>query len=78
MDRYRLTQVDRLQCGETRGQTESDTGRHITVWDFAGHVDRQRVTQVDCTVGCLRTRGRVETDTGRQITVWRDTWTDRE
>ena len=58
----------------TRGKTESDTG---TVWDFAGHVDRQRLTQVD-RLQFGETRGQTETDTGRQITVWGDTWTDRD
>ena len=43
-----MTHVDyTMSCLRTRGQTESDTGRPITVWEFSLHVDRQRLTQVN-------------------------------
>ena len=72
VDRQRVTQVGRLQLGETRGQRVTQVDR-LQLGETRG----QRVTQVD-RLQLGKTHGHTESDTGRQITVWRDTWIDRE
>ena len=62
MDRQTVMHLDyTVGCLRTHGQTESDTGKQITLWDFSLHVDRQRVTQVD-RLQCGETRGQTEID----------------